>query len=274
MKTYVKLQVLLSAMFLEGYEYINSLQISGDCLVVNQCERESSDVIIEKTRTVKYIETTERGLSKSRNMAIRNADADVCILCDNDVEYVESYEALICNAFEAHPTADIIVFYIQRKEKPVPNYPTERRMNYLSVLKIFSPEVAFRREAVLKHGISFHERFGAGAHYYMGEENLFLYDCLRAGLEILYMPVKIAALRETESTWFQGYEERFFISRGANYCAMTRGFSVLLILQFAVRKRKLYQGSQTMLQAIRLMLRGRREYLNEIKGLCKGQRNT
>ena len=142
MKTYVKLQVLLSAMFLEGYEYINSLQISGDCLVVNQCERESSDVIIEKTRTVKYIETTERGLSKSRNMAIRNADADVCILCDNDVEYVEDYEKLICDAFDSRPDADIIVFYIKRKEKPVPNFPKEKRMGYFSVLKIFSPENA------------------------------------------------------------------------------------------------------------------------------------
>ena len=262
----MKLQVLLSAMFLEGYEYINSLHISGDCLVVNQCERDSSDTIMEKKRTVRYIETTERGLSKSRNMAIQNADADVCILCDNDVEYVEGYEALICDAFATHPTADIIVFYIQRKEKPQPNYPTERKMDYLSVLKIFSPEVAFRRDAVLNNGITFNERFGAGAHYYMGEENLFLYDCLRAGLEIIYMPVKIAALRETESTWFQGYEEHFFISRGANYCAMTRSLSVLLILQFAVRKRKLYQKDQTMLQAVKLMFQGRREYLNDIKG--------
>ena len=82
----MKLQVLLSAMFLEGYEYINSLHISGNCLVVNQCDRESYDDIIEETRAVRYIETMERGLSKSRNMAIQNADAEVCILCDNDVD--------------------------------------------------------------------------------------------------------------------------------------------------------------------------------------------
>lgn len=266
----MKLQVLLSAMFLEGYEYINSLNISGDCLVVNQCERNAEDVILEKTRTVKYIETTERGLSKSRNMAIKHADAEVCILCDNDVEYDEGYEELINSAFENHPEADVIVFYIKRKEKPEPNYPTERKMDYLSVLKIFSPEVAFRRRKIIEKGIQFNELFGAGAKYYMGEENLFLYDCLRAGLQILYLPVKIASLRETESTWFQGYEDRFFLSRGANYCAMTRKYCVLLILQFAVRKYKLYSKDQKMLQAVNLMLRGRREYLNEIKVLRKG----
>lgn len=260
----MKLQVLLSAMFLEGYEYINSLHISGDCLIVNQCEREAVDVMIEKTRTVKYIETTERGLSKSRNMAIRNADAEICILCDNDVEYVEGYESLICNAFETHPEADVIVFYIKRKEKPRPNYPTERYMDYLSVLKIFSPEVAFRRSALIRSRITFDELFGAGAKYYMGEENIFLYDCLRAGLKIQYMPVQIASLKETESTWFCGYEDRFFLSRGANYCAMTRRYCILLMLQFAVRKRGLYKENQTMLQAFRLMLRGRREYLQEV----------
>ena len=262
----MKLQVLLSAMFLEGYEYINSLHISGNCLVVNQCDRESYDDIIEETRAVRYIETMERGLSKSRNMAIQNADAEVCILCDNDVEYVEGYEQLICDAFERHPEADLIVFYIKRKEKPQPNYPTERRMNYLSVLKIFSPEIAFRREAVLKAGIQFDEMFGAGAKYYLGEENIFLCDCLRAGLKIQYMPVQIATLKETESTWFRGYEDRFFLSRGANYCAMSKRYSLLLILQFAVRKTHEYHKDQKMLQAIKLMLRGRKEYLMERYG--------
>ena len=262
----MKLQVLLSAMYLDGYEYIDSLHIQGDCVVINQCDHEADTVIQDERRTVHYIETTERGLSKSRNMAIRNADAEVCILCDNDVEYDEGYETLICDAFHKYPEADVIVFYIKRKEKPQPNYPTERRMNYLSVMKIFSPEIAFRREAVNRMGIHFHESFGAGARYYMGEENIFLYDCLRAGLKIQYMPIRIATLRETQSTWFTGYEDHFFVSRGANYTAMTRKFCILLMLQFAVRKRGEYQKDQTMFRAIRLMLQGRRAYLAESHG--------
>jgi len=261
----MKFQVLLSAMYLEGYDYINSLHISSDCLVVNQCESNHKEVISEKTRVITYIETTERGLSKSRNMAIENADADVCILCDNDVEYVENYESLICDAFHNYPDADIIIFYIKRKEKPKPNYKTIRSMNYLSVMKIFSPEIAFRRQIIEEKQIRFHELFGAGAHYYMGEENIFLYDCLRAGLNIKYIPVKIAELRETQSTWFTGYDEHFFVSRGANYCAMTRNLSLFLIVQFAIRKRGLYSEKVSMWKAISLMLKGRKEYIV----LCK-----
>lgn len=254
------LQVLLSAMHLADESYINSLNITGDCVVVNQCDRSTKRDTDLGGRKVTYIETTERGLSRSRNMAIAASTADVCILCDNDVEYVKGYESLILNAFESHPEADLIVFYIKRAEKPVPNYSTERKMDYLSVLKIFSPEIAFRPHRI--EGIRFKEEFGAGSgKYIMGEENLFLYDCLKAGKTILYMPIQIAALREEESTWFQGYDEKFFISRGANYGAMSRLFSYLLIWQFALRKKGLYGENMGMLAAVKLMYRGRREYL-------------
>lgn len=264
----MRLQVLLSAMFLKDESYIDTLNITTDAVVINQCDNESSRYIKRRSKgteeqAVTYVETTERGLSRSRNMAISKADADICILCDNDVEYLPDYENRIMDGFNRHPDADLIVFYIERKEKPAPNYPKEKRMGYLSVLKIFSPEVAFKRKSI--EGISFDERFGAGSNkYLMGEENIFLYDCLKKGLKIYYEPVKIAKLREEASTWFKGYDEDFFISRGAGYCAMSRLGSLILILQFAVRKRYLYLKDISMGRALSCMLKGRREY---IKGM-------
>ena len=260
----MKLQVLLSAMFLLDEGYIDSLGITGDAVVINQCDRETEYEAVRRNRLgeeqkVTYVECQERGLSKSRNLAISKAVADICILCDNDVEYVEDYERRILDAFDRHPDADLIVFYIQRKEKPKPNYDRSKRMSYLSVLKIFSPEIAFRRNSIA--GIHMNESFGAGAKYIMGEENIFLYDCLKKGLKIYYEPVKIATLREEESTWFKGYDEGFFISRGANYAAMSRVFSYVLILQFALRKKALYKDNLTTRDTIRLMLKGRRDYL-------------
>ena len=95
----------------------------------------------------------------------------------------------------------------------------------------------------------------------MGEENIFLYECLKRGLKIYYEPVKIAKLREEGSTWFTGYDEEFFISRGAGYCAMSRFFSVILILQYAFRKRHLYLDNMSMNRALSCMFSGRRGYL-------------
>lgn len=256
----MRLQVLLSAMHLEGYEYIDSLHITGDCVVINQCGSTARPQHIEREngQRVTYVRTEERGLSRSRNRAIANADADICILCDNDVEYVEDYERIILDAFARNPQADIIVFFIKRKVRQQPDFPTERKMGFYSTMKIFSPEIAFRRGSL--GGIRFDELFGAGAHYNFGEENIFLYDCLRAGLSIRYVPEQIAQLREEESTWFDGYTENYFINRGANYYAMSRMLSLPLIFQFALRKRGEYGAQMPLLRALRLMLKGRKQY--------------
>lgn len=263
------LQVLLSAMNLENENYIDGLNITGDAVVVNQCNQNSCQEIdrISKSgqkQRVKYICSSDRGLSKSRNMAIANACADICILCDNDVVYERDYEEKILSAFESHKDADAIVFYIKRKEKPVPNFPKEKRMGYLSVLKIFSPEIAFRRNSI--HDFAFIESFGAGSgKYIMGEENLFLYDLLKAKKKIYYLPIKIAELKEVESSWFSGYDDKFFISRGANYTAMTKALSPLLILQFGIRKKNLYSDMMSPNKAIQLMFKGRKQYLKETR---------
>ena len=252
-------------MHLADEGYIDTLNITSDAVVVNQCDRETvRDFVRERPdgghRRIKYIETKERGLSKSRNMAISAADADICILCDNDVEYLPDYETRISEGFKRHPDADLIIFYIKRKEKPVPNYPRAKRMGYLSVLKIFSPEIAFKKKSI--EGISFDERFGAGSgRYIMGEENIFLYDCLKKGLKIYYEPVQIASLRDVESTWFSGYDERFFISRGADYAAMSRWFSYILIWQFALRKKGEYGTQMSTGNALKYMFKGRKELL-------------
>ena len=261
-----KFQVLLSILKMDDISYIDSLKITGDAVVINQCEDTLSENIIRRSvngsdQAVTYVKTTERGLSRSRNMAIANAEAEICILCDNDVVYVDGYEELITKEFDKRPDADIIVFYIKRKEKPVPNYSEERRMDYLSVLKIFSPEIAFRRDRI--SDLSFDEDFGAGSgKYIMGEENIFLYDALKKGKHIYYLPIQIAELKEVESTWFSEYDERFFISRGANYAAMSKIWSHVLIMQFALRKRALYTNKLSTASAIKCMYKGRKEYLS------------
>lgn len=252
-------------MFLDNEDYIDTLNIHSDCVVINQCDRQCDRKCTrEKDKTsynVTYIETTERGLSASRNMALSYATQDICILCDNDVEYVRDYDTIIRDAFGKFD-ADIIMFFVKRPERQRPVFDRPTRMGYLSVLKIFSPEIAIRRSRV---DVRFNELFGAGARFFLGEENLFLYECLKKGLKIMYVPVMIASVRDEESTWFKGYNRDFFISRGANYTAMSGVFSTALILQFALRKRNLYSENMSMTAAISAMFEGRRQYKEIIR---------
>lgn len=71
----------------------------------------------------------------------------------------------------------------------------------------------------------------------------------------------IAAVRDEESTWFTGFDRNFFISRGANYAAMSKVFCFILMIQYVLRKRKKYIGNISMAGAMAAMLEGRKEYL-------------
>lgn len=258
----MKLDVLVSAMNLKNYMYINSLNITGDCIVINQCENNRKQIIEEKERRICYVETTERGLSKSRNMAIQHATNEICVLCDNDVEYVEGYEDIILNTFRENPSYDIIVFHVTSDMSPSPTYSRNKRLGYLSCCKAFSCEIAFRRSRVAN--IHFNERIGAGTRFKMGEENVFLYDCLRSNLQIHFVPKKIACLRDEPTTWDTGFDKNYMLSRGASYMAMTKCFSYFWMFQFAIRKYKLYRSNLSFWQALKYMKLGGQQYKNVI----------
>ena len=77
---------------------IKKSNLQTDAVVVNQCDRDSIEDFFflnkdNKRCHVIFISTTERGLSRSRNMAIKNAiDADICLLSDDDERFEDDYE--------------------------------------------------------------------------------------------------------------------------------------------------------------------------------------
>jgi len=263
-----ELTVLLSAMYLEDYHFIDSLKITTDAVVINQCDyEEQTDIDAtsdEVGRRVRFISSTERGLSKSRNRAIEEAISggfsDIAIFCDNDCVYEEGYEEKITGYFKDNPDTDIAVFFIKRPERTEPVFETARPLGYYGAMKIFSPEIAVRCSSLRKNKLRMNEYFGAGAKYGMGEENIFLFEAIGKGMKVKYVPIKIAELADTESTWFKGYTDKFFVDRGAGFYAMSKNWYWLLNLQFAVRKYQLYKKDNTVINALRMMSKGAKEY--------------
>jgi glycosyltransferase involved in cell wall biosynthesis len=265
-----------------GYNILNDMNIKSDILVINQCDEESSLTLSPLDRTAdlseisksvlavsaireghstSWINTRERGLSKSRNMALRNAAADICLLADDDLVYIDGYADTIVRSFEAHPEIDIMAFQVIGIEKTFKTYsPNDKKLNYLSSMRVSTVQIAFRLASIRQKNISFNEMFGSGSIYSSGEENIFLFDCLKKGLRILYKAVKIADLHMGNSSWFHGYNEKYFISKGAAYHAMSGLWSYILILQFALRHYKAYKRKCRLIDSITLMLRGKREY--------------
>lgn len=259
------LEVLLSTMYQNDHGVIERLGLECDAVVVNQCDRNSVERFEYQGHKITWINSSKRGLSCSRNMALANSKADICLLVDDDEELIAGYSKIILKAFERHSDADIIGFQAEGIESVFKNYfGKEGRVGYVHSMRMASVEIAFKRQSLRERHISFNENIGAGTKYKMGEENTLLFNCLSAGLNIYYVPELICRIHIGDSTWFSGYDDDYFHARGAVFTAMSRRWANLLILQFAVRKYKLYKDSIGILKACRLMLDGKRDYIKNM----------
>jgi glycosyltransferase involved in cell wall biosynthesis len=258
-------EVLISTMNQKDLSIVDTMNINGDCVAINQCNVQSSQVLNDFHRTIKFLSFKEKGLSRSRNCALEAATSDICIIADDDEIFVDNYKDIVQKQFSDNPNFDILVFQVIGIDKHFKSYPTEeKRLGYISSMKVSSVQIAFKRQSIMNAKIKFNEQFGAGSIYQVGEENIFLFEALRKGMKIKYIPVKIADLYMGDSTWFKGYNSEYFIWKGAAFTAMSKSFSVLLILQFALRKYKLYRNNIGILDAIKYLFVGRKKYM--VKG--------
>lgn len=252
------LEVLISCMHQKDLEIVRRSRITTDALVINQADSQAVEEIRQGSQRIRMITTTERGLSRSRNMALEHAQGEICLLCDDDEIFKERYEAMIRQAFGRLPDADIIAFDVENKVTRLK--PCPQKVGRLKSLKLSSCQLAFRRRAVLEKGIRFDVLMGAGSGNGCGEENKFLLDCLRAGLRIYYVPIQIAALDTKASTWFSGFDALFFYQRGAATRYMLGLWPAIAYgIYYIIAKRNLYRSTISSREALKALVMGMRD---------------
>ena len=182
-------EILMSCMHQSDASLVYASKITGNCVMINQCDRENYAEYPTEKGTVRMFSTTQRGLTKSRNEAIRKAKADICLLADDDEIFVPGCEEAILAAYEKLPDADVVAFRVTG----IPRFLGQEvlRIRFPNTMKLSSVQISFRRENLLKSGVLFDELLGAGTGNGAEEELKFLTDCERAGLKIYYVPAEI-----------------------------------------------------------------------------------
>jgi glycosyltransferase involved in cell wall biosynthesis len=229
-------EVLISAMNLLDTSLLESTNIQTDAVLINQSNLEDYQEINYKSISVKFFSTLEKGLSKSRNKAIDLATGDICLICDDDENLHDNYEKLILKAYSEIPDADVIAFKFKYPGKKYDN--SIKSIGYLNASTISSVEITFKRKKIVESKIRFNEYFGAGSVYALGEENLFLFDCLDKGLKIYYVPIEIGSVKQEESTWFNGFNQKYFFDKGAwlSECFPILKYFLIFYVVFRFRK--------------------------------------
>lgn len=233
----MKLEVLLSVLNLDKKQ-LKKMNIKTDCIVINQCDEEG----YKKEKNFKIYSYKERGLSISRQRALDMSTGDILLLCDDDVVYNDDYEKIIIESFKNNPKADMIFFNLETINRDAKLNKKNKRIHFYNCLKYGTTSIAFRREPVIKNNIKFNLLFGTKKHFEGGEDTIFIVDCLRSGLKMYSSVEFIGTVNHAKSTWFDGYNERYFYNKGALFCAISKPLRKLLFLQYLLRYKITYKN--------------------------------
>lgn len=212
------LQMLVAAVQKEPLELAKEMNIGSDAIIVSQGGENGYQEIQYNGHAVRYFAMADKGVGLNRNTALMHATADIILFADEDIVYCEDYEKMVLDAFEEHPEADMLLFNVQASEGRE-TYHTEEygRVHWYNAGRYPTYSFAVKREKVHKYNITFSLLFGGGAKYSNGEDSLFLRDCMKNGMKVYRIPILLGKETARESTWFKGYNEKFFFDRGVLY---------------------------------------------------------
>lgn len=260
------LEVLVSCLN-KNIEWHNRMNIQTNSIIINQTEKKIERSFLEKkfnNNNCRFYSFNEFGVGLSRNNALMRAKENICVMADEDEVFVNGYEKIIRDAYAKYPDADMIVFdvRIHKGEKTTNRVKKNGRVRFYNALKYGTVTFTFKRNSVLKKNIFFSLLFGGGSQFMSGEDSLFISDCLKNGLKVYSCKDVIADVYNEDSTWFNGYNEKYLIDRGALFAVLSSNFSLVYILQFAIRKRNLFNNF-TLIEIIEMMLRGSKKINNK-----------
>ena len=236
----MKVEVLASVMNASLRETVQHMNLQSDAVIINQCDRlgqEEMQISQEngEARTIRFYSFPDRGFGRSRNEAILRAEGDICLFSDADIVYEDGYETAILAEFEKNPQADMIIFNIEVEESRRTYHITERKQ------------------------VHWYNCGRYGAEYSNGEDSLFLAEFLRKGYKVYTAPVTIGREEAGDSTWFHGYNEKFFHDRGVLYHYLYGRLAGPLALRFLYAHKGTLCSEVTIKQAKHWMRDGIRE---------------
>lgn len=253
----MRLQVLAVTMHREDWSIAEQMNMRCDAVVANQADREETVTRHTDHGTWRMVTTATRGVGRNRNVALDAADGDILLLADDDVVYRDDMPTEVLRAFADNPQADVIIFGMDMvRDGQVFETRSEpfRRVRIWNAMKYGTYRIALRREAVERTKIRFHESFGGGCPFSTGEDSLFIKNCLDNGLRVYAHPYVLGTCCKDSSSWFVGYNEKYFYDKGVLVRHLFPHTAYLMALYFGAHFKR--ETSLGLWQRLRLVYAG------------------
>lgn len=261
-----RIQLLVSGVNQDTVALPRKMNIQSDAVIVNQCkenqtfENEYTD-IFGRICSIKCIHRNERGVGLSRNLALDNADHEFLQFADEDIVYDDGYTTLVENEFDKHPEADMLLFNVKAAEGRETYHNTDfAKVTWKNYGRYPAYAIVARTESLKRAGVRFSTLFGGGAKYSNGEDSLFLHDCLKKGVRIYRTDIHLGhEVADRPSTWFKGFNDKFFFDRGVLYHFLYGCLAVPMSLRFLLIKKDVMCRDKSVWECYRLMKKGIRQ---------------
>lgn len=210
----MELEVLVATMGQTDCSLAEKMNLSCPAVIANQCGRWG----YEEQGSVRMISTGTTGVGTNRNLALELAQGEILLFADDDIVYYDKDLQGVVDAFREFPDADVIFFGIDMTKN---GEVFDKRRNKVSRVHLWNSlrygtaRMAVRRQAVLQHHLRFSTLFGGGCMYSSGEDTIFIRSCARAGLKMYSHSYVLGTCAKDTSTWFNGYDDKYFFDRGA-----------------------------------------------------------
>ena len=190
---------------------------------------------------IKYFYMFNKGISKNRNNCLKNSKSEICHICDDDLIYLKDFSKIIKNKYEKSKDYDLITFNAVDEKNEKRFKIKDQKHNLLTILKVSSIGITFKRKVVLNNKIKFDENFGLGSKWICGEENIFLKNCLDKKLKLFHCDKNIVFHKSESSGMI--YRDELIISRIKVFKKLFGFFgAVLAVFYLTIFKYKEYKN--------------------------------
>lgn len=256
----MRVQVLASVMNQSLADIAERMRLASDAVIINQCGRLGYEEAEYNGHNVRFFSFPDRGIGRSRNEAILRADGDICLFSDEDIVYETGYAEAVAEEFDRNPDADMILFNVTiGEERQTYHITSRKRVRWYNCGRYGAVSFAVKRKSLFASGVTFSLLFGGGARYSNGEDSLFLKEFMGKGYKVYTAPVTIGREEAGESTWFAGYNEKFFHDRGVLYRYLYGRLDRAMALRYLLAHRQKLCSEISVKQAYRWMRAGMKE---------------
>jgi glycosyltransferase involved in cell wall biosynthesis len=214
----IEFEVLIATMNRTSLDFLSQMFVNNNIkdfsiLVVNQTQ--NLQELTSNQSNIRVINSSEKGISNSRNLAIKHAKGKVVLFADDDVVYEKDLNHIILEAHKRYKEAAIVSFELVNFDGVFfRDYKNESLHNRSTIGQVNSVVISVKLNKI--KSLVFDTNFGLGANFEIGEENLYLHEALEKGLELRFVP-EIILKHPNFSSGKDDANNKLIFARGA-YC--------------------------------------------------------